>query len=54
MAHAALIRLGYESRITEVIPKEVMEPHPLQGRLAIQIRKERDDLLKVFGSLNEK
>ncbi len=38
IAHAALIRLKLEYRITQIIPKEIIEPHPLQGRIAIQIR----------------
>ena len=53
VAHAALIRLGLEHRISEIIPKEIMEPHPLQGRLAIQIRRDRQDLFNIFRSLNE-
>ncbi len=53
VAHAALMRLGLEHRITEIIPKEIMEPHPLQGRLAVQIRRDRQDLLTIFRSLNE-
>lgn len=52
VAHAALIRLGLERRIAEIIPKEIMEPHPLQGRLAIQIRSDRHDLLSIFRSLD--
>lgn len=48
VAHAALIRLKYESRITQIVPKEIIEPHPLQGRLAVQIRRDRFDLLKIF------
>lgn len=53
VAHAALIRLGLERRIAEIIPKEIMEPHPLQGRLAVQIRKDRQDLFNILRSLNE-
>ncbi len=48
VAHAALIRLGYGERIAEIIPKDVVKPHPLQGSLAIQIRRERKDLIKIF------
>lgn len=48
VAHAAMIRLGYEARITQIIPKEIVEPHPLQGRLAIQVRSDRTDLMKIF------
>lgn len=54
IAHAALIRLGYEKRIAQVIPEEIIAPHPLQGRLAIQIRKDRSNLLEIFRSLDEK
>jgi hydroxymethylbilane synthase len=53
IAHAALIRLKYGHRITEIIPKEIIAPHPLQGRLAVQIRKDRDDLLEIFRNLDE-
>lgn len=48
MAHAALIRLRIEKRIAQVIPEEIIPSHPLQGRLAVQIRRGRDDLLKIF------
>ncbi|MCG2705223.1 MAG: hydroxymethylbilane synthase, partial [Candidatus Omnitrophica bacterium] len=54
IAHAALIRLGYEQRIAQIIPREIIEPHPLQGRLCVQIRRDRCDLSDIFGSLNEK
>jgi hydroxymethylbilane synthase len=53
VAHAALIRLGYEKRIREMIPSEIMEPHPLQGRLAVQIRRDRADLFEIFRGLND-
>lgn len=52
VAHAALIRLRLEDRIAEIIPKEIIEPHPYQGSLAIQVRDDRDDLIKLFGSIN--
>lgn len=48
LAHAALIRLGLEERIAQIIPEAIISAHPLQGRLAIQIRKDRDDLLNIF------
>ncbi|MEW6101694.1 MAG: hydroxymethylbilane synthase [Candidatus Omnitrophota bacterium] len=48
VAHAALIRLGYENRISQIIPEEIIPPHPLQGRIAIQIRKDRWDLREIF------
>lgn len=52
IAHAALIRLGYEARATQIIPKELIEPHPLQGRLAAQVRRDRKDLIDIFGRID--
>lgn len=54
VAHAAMLRLGYEDRIAEIFSASIMEPHPLQGRLAIQVHKDRKDLLAIFGVLNGK
>jgi len=53
VAHAALIRLGYENRIAEIIPEDVVQPHPLQGRLVVQVRRDRKDLIDLFGRINE-
>lgn len=54
IAQAALVRLGYHDIKARVIPAAVIEPHPLQGRLAIQVHKSRQDLLKVFGEIDGK
>jgi hydroxymethylbilane synthase len=53
VAHAALIRLALEDRIAEIISEKIMRPHPLQGRLAVQIRADRKDLANIFEVLNE-
>lgn len=53
VAHAALIRLGYEDRIAEMISPEVIEPHPLQGRLAVQVRRDRRDMYNTFRCIHE-
>jgi len=53
IAHAALVRLGLSERSRQILPFEIIQPHPLQGRLAVQIRKDRDDLYRFFGELNE-
>ena len=53
VAHAAMIRLGLQYRIAEVISNGIIEPHPLQGRLAIKIREDRQDLFNILRSLNE-
>jgi hydroxymethylbilane synthase len=48
IAYAALVRLGYQDRAVEVISSDIVAPHPLQGRLAIQIRSDRVDLAEIF------
>ena len=52
VAHAALIRLGLEHRITEIIPRQIMDPHPLQGSLAVQVCSDREDLLRIFRGID--
>lgn len=54
VAHAALIRLGYTGRISQIIPAEIIQPHPLQGRLAVQVREDRVDLLEIFRRIDGK
>jgi len=54
VAHAAMLRLGYEDRIAQIIPADIMPPHPLQGRLALQVKSSRADLFAIFRSLHEK
>ncbi|MFH1752890.1 MAG: hydroxymethylbilane synthase [Candidatus Omnitrophota bacterium] len=53
VAHAALIRLGMEDRIADIIPDHVIRPHPLQGRLSIQVRSDRRDLIDLLAPLRE-
>lgn len=53
VAHAALLRLGYQNRIAEVIPGSLIEPHPLQGRLAVQVRGDREDMIDIFRRIDE-
>jgi hydroxymethylbilane synthase len=45
VAHAALIRLGLEERISQILPADKFKPHPLQGILAIQVRREDKGLI---------
>ncbi|MGC8765979.1 MAG: uroporphyrinogen-III C-methyltransferase [Brevinematia bacterium] len=51
VALCALERLGLLDRVSEVLP---FETHPLQGKLAITIRKDRPDLKKIFFPLDER
>jgi len=54
VAHAALIRLGYEDRISEIIPQDIVRPHPLQGRLSVQVNINRPDMIRLFRSIDER
>jgi len=48
VATCALIRLGLEKKIAEVIPLEILKPHPLQGSLAVVIREDDYETEKLF------
>jgi len=54
VAQAALVRLGLEALKLQIIPFEIIKPHPLQGRLAIQVSREREYLVKIFGEIDGK
>ncbi|MCX8045215.1 MAG: hydroxymethylbilane synthase [Desulfobacterota bacterium] len=47
LAHAALVRLGLETMIVEVIPPHIMLPAPGQGAVAVEVR-ERDTELRTL------
>ncbi len=56
IAAAGLLRLGLEDRITQRVPHEILKPHPLQGALAIVVRRkdfELSDLFSVVDSRKE-
>lgn len=48
VAICALIRLGLENRIAERLPIEILKPHPLQGSLAVVVRKNDYETEKLF------
>ena len=54
MAHAALIRLRLEERIAEIISPEIIQPHPLQGALAVQVRADDSRLIRLFSKIGGK
>lgn len=54
VAHAALIRLGELDRPFEILSEDVLAPHPLQGRLAVQVRKGNRELYRLFRKIHEK
>jgi len=53
VARAALIRLKLEARIAEIIPPHIIKPHPLQGRLAVQVKEDRVYLINIFRRVND-
>jgi hydroxymethylbilane synthase len=54
VARAALLRLGLEDKITEVLPTNIFVPHPLQGSLAIEIRSCDKELENIVKEVNIK
>ena len=52
IAAAGLIRLGLEARITQRIPSELIQPHPLQGALAVVVREGDGEMVEIFSELN--
>jgi len=52
IASAGLIRLGREHEITQKIPMEIMETHPLQGALALVVRSEEDDVINTLSQVS--
>src|SRR3989338_663296 len=54
IAGAGLNRLGLGGHIAEQISFDILKPHPLQGSLAVTVRKGDKDLLKILSRLNGK
>ncbi|MFH1958000.1 MAG: hydroxymethylbilane synthase [bacterium] len=52
IAAAGLIRLGLENRITQKIPFEILVPHPMQGALAIETRKDNEEMINRVKKLD--
>lgn len=52
IAACGLVRLGLKKRITERIPFEILKPHPLQGALAIVVRGDSTELIKLLSVLD--
>lgn len=52
LAAAGVIRLGWEKRITEYIPEDILLPAVGQGVIAVEIASERTDIKKMLKILN--
>jgi hydroxymethylbilane synthase len=53
LARAGLTRLGWEKRVTEILPTEVMLPAVGQGALAIEIREDDETTRKLLQPLHD-
>ncbi|RJP57939.1 MAG: hydroxymethylbilane synthase [Candidatus Auribacter fodinae] len=53
IAACALERLGLEHRIAQRIPFDILEPHPLQGALAVTTRSSDADLIGIMSEIDE-
>lgn len=54
IAAAGLVRLGLGGRITERISLKILRPHPLQGSLAVAVRKDDEKLQRLFSKIDGK
>lgn len=54
IAACALVRLGLEERISQRIPFEILRPHPLQGMLAIETRKDNFELIELLSKTDSR
>ena len=52
LAHAGVVRLGWEARITEILPFETMLPAVGQGALAIEIREDDTTTRQMIQALH--
>jgi len=53
LAGAGLARMGWEDRVTEWLPLEIMLPAPAQGALAVEVRRDADAVRDVVRRLDD-
>lgn len=54
LAHAALQRLKKEDAASEILPIHVMLPQVAQGALAVEVRSDDEETIKVVQGINDK
>lgn len=54
VAACALTRLGLEHKISQRLPHNILEPHPLQGSLAIVVKEDRKELIELLRVIDGK
>jgi len=52
LAGAGLVRMGWESRVSEWLPPEVMLPAPAQGAIAVEARRADQPLIDLMRRVN--
>lgn len=52
LAAAGLIRLGLEKEISQRIPLDIISPHPMQGKLAVLIKKDNIELAGMLEAID--
>ncbi len=53
LAGAGLVRMGWEDRVTEWLPPEIMLPAPAQGALAVEVRRRDRGLIELLRPLDD-
>ena len=53
VAAAGLIRLGWQNRITQYLPYEIMLPAGGQGALGIEVRDHNEEIIRMLKPLND-
>jgi hydroxymethylbilane synthase len=53
LAAAGLIRLGWEERIVEYLPEDLSIPAVGQGALAIECRRDDEEVMELLGRIND-
>ncbi len=53
LAGAGLVRMGWEDRVTEWLPPEIMLPAPAQGALAVEVRRRDYELIELLRPLDD-
>ncbi len=53
VAHAGLLRLGFNGRVSQIIPFDVMLPAVGQGSLCIEIRADDERVMKIVSAMDD-
>ncbi len=54
LAYAGVKRLGFESKITDIIPESILIPAVAQGAVAVEIRRDDEKVKEIVSSINHK